>query len=122
MSENEQPAAVAERPVNEALQEGLNAYGTELLRECTQLDGAGNQIMAIPFAQLLCDVRVLQVKLAVILHELDREQLVEAKKVTERLIRELALETHRLKQVIAARPKVAIASGVVGGINGRNRG
>lgn len=116
---NDNTQAAGERPVGEQLQEALDAYGAELLRECTQLDGAGNQIMQVPFAQLLCDVRVLEVKLAVILSELDREQLVDAKKVTARLIRELELETRRLRQVIAARPKVAIAHVP---INGKSRG
>lgn len=121
MSQNDQPAAAGKPAINELLQTALNAYGAQVLRECTQLDGSGNQVMAIPFAQLLCDVRVLEVKLKAILDELEREQLLDPAKVCHRVIRELELQTRQLKQVIDARPKVAIAQ-AIGGINGRNHG
>lgn len=120
MSQNDQQPT-ENTGAGETLGTALQGYAEQLLRECTQLDDQGNQRMAIPLAQLLVDVRVLELKLQALYEEAETEVLVDPAKVLDRLLRKLAHETRHLKQVIDARPKLAIA-GAIAGINGRNHG
>ncbi|MHB8817300.1 MAG: hypothetical protein ACYDAE_29110 [Steroidobacteraceae bacterium] len=118
MSQNEdQPTGKI--GAGETLGIALVGYSKELLRECTQLDEQGNQRMVIPLAQLLIDVRVLELKLQAFFEE--AADLVESPKVMARLLRKLDLETRQLKQRNDSRPKVAVAS-AIRGVNGRNLG
>lgn len=120
MSQNDQQPT-EKTGAGELLGKALQAYAEQVLRECTQLDEQGNQRMVIPLAQLLVDVRTLEVKLQCLYEECGKEQLIDPAKLMDRTIRKLEHETRHLKQVIDARPKLAIA-GAIQGINGRSHG
>lgn len=121
MSQNEQPQPdQVPKSAGEILGEALQAFANQVVREATQLDSEGNQRFMVNLPQLLIDVRTLEVKLQCIFEELGKEQLIDPAKLLDRTVRKFEFEARHLKQVIDARPKVAIAHAV--GINGRNHG
>ncbi len=120
VSENLKP--IIDNAVQGHTQSALNAFGQELIRSFTQPDGAGNQRLSIPLAQMACDLAVTQLKLEAIFEELGTEQLVDPAKLTARLVQKLERETNALKQHNDARPKVQAVSGAIAAaINGSGR-
>jgi hypothetical protein len=123
MSQNESTAAgqpEEKTGAGEALGQSMQAYAAELLRECKQVGPDGNERMLIPLAQLYIDVRMVEMKLQALYEE--AADLIDSPKVLARLMGKLGAETRRLKSVNDSRPKVAVAQGVLAGVNGRNRG
>lgn len=105
----------------QALSEALGAYAKELIREATIVDEQGNHQMQINLVQLLIDVRTLEVKMQCLFEEAGAEQLIDPAKLMDRMLRKLDLNTRQVKQVVDARPNLAIAS-AIRGMNGRSRG
>ncbi|HEX5461909.1 MAG TPA: hypothetical protein VFX20_18235 [Steroidobacteraceae bacterium] len=123
MSQNDQPAPGEQQPptLGEQLAKSLQAHAAEILRSCRQVDQHGNEQMMVPIAQLLIDVRTLEVKLQCIFEELGKEQLIDPEKLMHRTIRKFEFEARQLKQANDARPNLAIAQHI-GSINGRGHG
>lgn len=121
MSQNDQPPPKPLSP-GEELGQALQAFADQVIAEATHVTGEGAQQLLFNPGQLLIDIRTLEVKLQAIYEELGREQLIEPEKLHKRTVRLLHLRARELKQVVDARPRVAVASSVITGINGRSHG